>query len=426
MKKLLFAFVLFIICSTVYSQFESVPLRLVTAEGLPHTGQSSNITFRRSPFGAGNVISGLTVTEIGTAGNYIVNGFTTFERAKLFISGVEQTWWGGTNGLYVGDLITYLNANYGRLGSSNDWTGATNQFMNGLFHDDVYFEDVVTGQDFQMETMSNLYLWVTSPAGNNLIWKNYADSIYGEKKWWINGFKMRLLPGYKWVGYNSSTPPIPVDASDLTYDETIGLGVGSTQDSTAFNEAVTIYYDSTDGSENNYRKTQTDYLPNYKNPIWDSLGAKTKYQRITNGTVVSEIEYYKANNAYFKELELLTGLTTSDQIIDTLTLPRPGLYQITSVFTVHFVDHSSPSTDSITVSLDDASLPGSSRIAKQTVTYTYGFSVTTGLTMTVTVTALFYRQGNNNVVYLMAHNNQSGSSLIHEVWKTQTTAINIY
>ncbi|NOS85224.1 MAG: hypothetical protein HOP31_08805 [Ignavibacteria bacterium] len=430
MKKLFFAFALFLLCSTAYSQYESVPLRLVTAEGLPHTGQAANITFRRSPFGGGDVISGLTVTETGTAGNYIVNGFTTFEKAKFFFSGVEQTWWGGTNGLYVGDIVPWITSLLTtQLGNYILKVGSVTGISGN--------KTISSGDWLKLdgtETWNKPYIFSGSPwvtdysawSNNGLISRAFGDSIYGEKKWWINGFKMRLLPGYKWVGYNNTTPPIPVNINEITYDETIGLGVGSTQDSTAFHEAVTVYYDSTDASENNYRKTFTDVIPNYKNPIWDSLGSKGKYQRITNGTVVSELEYYNVNNGYFKELEDLRALTTSPAIMDTLTLPRPGLYMITSVFTVNFVDFNGASTDSITVELDDGSLPGSSRLATQTVTHRYESLVTSGGAMTVTVTCLFYRQGTNNPVYLMAHNHQTGSSLIHEVWKTQTTAINIY
>jgi len=80
-----------------------------------------------------------------------------------------------------GSLIhkQYADGRYGRLGSSNVWTGATNQFEAGLFHDTVYLEDVVTGQDFQMETLSNLYLGVEEPANNNLVWKKWIIDHYG-------------------------------------------------------------------------------------------------------------------------------------------------------------------------------------------------------------------------------------------------------
>lgn len=425
MKKIFLTLFILLSCMELFSQTE-VSLQLASAPGVyinNYTG--TNIKFRRSPYGSGDVVSGLTVTHPtgNTIGNYIITGFSTWEQVRLYINDVYQEWWGTK---FVGDPSTKFV----------DATGNVTETVDG----DKTYTGIVTYSNQLNVTGAFIgtYPYINSESplftdyghtnfyNSTLIWKNYADSIYGIKKWWINGFKMRLFAGYKWVGYNSSTPAIPVDNSELTYDETTGLGVGSTQDSTSFNEAVTIYYDSTDGSENNYRKSQTNYLPNYKNPIWDSLGSKGKYQRITNGSLISEQEYYNVNNAWFKELEKSSDLTTSDVIIDTLILPRPGLYQITSVFNVKFVDGSTASTDSIVVSLDDGSLPGSSRLAKQIVTFTYAFGNTMGCTMTVTVTTLFYRQGENNIVYLMGHMSNTGSSLTHKVYKTQSTAINIY
>jgi len=73
----------------------------------------------------------------------------------------------------------YADSKYGRLASSNTWTGATNQFESALFHDFVTFEDVVTGQDYEMDSQSNLYLRVEEPANTTLVWKRWIIDNYG-------------------------------------------------------------------------------------------------------------------------------------------------------------------------------------------------------------------------------------------------------
>lgn len=334
MKKIIIVFIIILACSTVYSQFESVPLRLVQSDGTPHTGQAANITFRRSPFGAGNVISGLTVTEEGTAGNYIINGFTTFEKAKLFVSGVEQTWWGGTNGLYVGDLITGLNLLFGRLGSSNTWTGATNQFEDVLFHGTGYFEDVLTGQDFQMEPLSNLYLWVSSPAGNNLIWKNYADSIYGIKNWYYDGTKIRLLSsGYKWYGRTATTSPFELNSSHFqwTNDKLNLLSSAVNVDSIKHNN-VTVGKDSTwlvlgePVTKWRFLSLKKGFWYNaYTIPDW-----KWVYTSFNESGVLQAMDSMLVINEVL-EVDNETSVSASYDgtyiLIDSLTLP-PGKYHI--------------------------------------------------------------------------------------------------
>lgn len=60
---------------------------------------SSNFAVRTSPYTSAEDISGLTVTEVGVQGNYVISGFTTwYENIKVFVdttgSFVEQTWIG--------------------------------------------------------------------------------------------------------------------------------------------------------------------------------------------------------------------------------------------------------------------------------------------------------------------------------------------
>lgn len=419
MNKIIFLFLL-TLSVNIFSQY-SIPFRLVQSNGTPRTGEASDVVWTKYPhsFGTDN-ISGLTTVEVGTAGNYRTYGFSTYQYARLWVDGVLQSW---LDSIITGDITAYILSNY--ISKTTTQTGISG--TKSLTGDWVYTNGT---QTLFKPYVSNSNPWLTdySLLTNTMLTpKVINDSIYGLKQWWINGFKMRMLSGYKWYGPTSSIPAIPIDASEMTYEETTGLGVGTNQDSTVFPD-VNIKYDSIDGSENVYSKTYNFYQPNYKNTAWDSLGGlKVEYERVTNGSVISEFEFHPFNNAWLDELEKSSNLTTSDAIIDTITLPRPGLYQITSVFTVNFANwNGSNCTDSVIVSIDDGSLPGSSRIASQIVTHRYNATVETGGAVNVTVTTLFYRQGQNNVIYLYGKLYNSTSAQTHNIWKTQTTAINIY
>ncbi len=73
----------------------SKQFRLLNSSGNPVTGQAGNLDFRVSPYGSGEIISGLTFTEIGTQGNYKATGIGAYYKdVKLFLSGTEQTAFG--------------------------------------------------------------------------------------------------------------------------------------------------------------------------------------------------------------------------------------------------------------------------------------------------------------------------------------------
>ena len=78
----------------LYAQTE-LAIRVIDASGEPVTGLTdANIKFRMSPYGTADVVSGITVNETGTQGNYICKGFTAFQLVKLYINDIEQTWFG--------------------------------------------------------------------------------------------------------------------------------------------------------------------------------------------------------------------------------------------------------------------------------------------------------------------------------------------
>jgi len=126
MKKIIILiFLLTSLISGVHSQFIQVPLKLVNSSNVPLTGQAGNITFRHGPGYAtpADLIGPLTVTEVGTTGNYIITGFSTYQQTKLYVSGVEQTWWGIQ---WTGDATQlFINTNGTLLFSAN-------QGMNGF------------------------------------------------------------------------------------------------------------------------------------------------------------------------------------------------------------------------------------------------------------------------------------------------------
>lgn len=81
MKKIILLFVsLLTFHVSLFAQFTSLPIRLVNSSGAPLTGQDGNIEFTKYPHNLpADKVTGITINEIGTAGNYIAKGFTTFQ-----------------------------------------------------------------------------------------------------------------------------------------------------------------------------------------------------------------------------------------------------------------------------------------------------------------------------------------------------------
>lgn len=71
-------------------------LRLIdTTTGAAVTGQRENLALRVSPYAGGDVIGGLTVSEIGSQGNYKFTGFGAYyQDVKVFLNGSELTSFG--------------------------------------------------------------------------------------------------------------------------------------------------------------------------------------------------------------------------------------------------------------------------------------------------------------------------------------------
>ena len=222
MKKILLI-VAFLFCTaSVSAQWTSFPFTLVDDNGDPMTGQSANVKFTKYPHTyPDDIITGITVTEIGTQGTYNASGFITLQFAKMFLSGVVRTEF---DSVLTGNLFTHLNTNYWRTNaaqtgltgaktiSSGNWTISAGDWLK------------ITGT----ETWSKPYIysgssWATNYSeGSNysLVWRGYADSVYGVKGWYYDGTKLRLTSsGYKWYGRTSSTSPFELNSSHFQWND---------------------------------------------------------------------------------------------------------------------------------------------------------------------------------------------------------------
>jgi hypothetical protein len=145
---------------TLRAQTE-LAIRIIDGSGNPVTGLTdANIKFRKSPFGLGEVLTGISVTEAGTQGNYLCAGFTTFQPVKLFINDVEQTWFGQQ---YSGDPASTFVEQSGTesIGGTKTFTGVVN--LSGLQTQIMY------------PYLNATSPWISGapPFNNSLVWKGW-------------------------------------------------------------------------------------------------------------------------------------------------------------------------------------------------------------------------------------------------------------
>jgi len=312
MNKLIILIMLFI-CGTAYSQY-SIPLRLVNSSGEPLTGQASNIVFTRYPHSYGtDDVSGITVTEIGTAGNYRCRGFTTYEYVKLWLSGVEQTWF---DSVQVGNLTTYITTNY--ILKAGSVTGITGN------------KTISSGDWLKLggtETWYKPYVYSSSPwytdysllSGGSLVFKNYGDSVYGIKPYFLDGTNIRLNTGYNLLGRTNTDPPINVNTGHFSY----------TDDELSLNpylfrwDSVSVVEDTT-VSESNYSKIWSLHR-NHFSEI-DSMRLWITYFNTLANTkdsfqLINDV-IYNLDERYARTLDSI-----SVAAIDTFTYPQVGLWK---------------------------------------------------------------------------------------------------
>ncbi len=171
---------------SVYSQFTSLPIRLVNATGTPLTGQSGNIEFTKYPHSyPADKITGITVNEIGTAGNYIAKVFTAFQYAKLWLSGVEQQWF---DSVLTGNIFNYLNSNYVTLGTTQTITGSKNTSgnWNVTSTGNWLYSGSLTSNTFYKPYIISTSPWYadySAMSNTSLLFRSAGDSLYLKREY---------------------------------------------------------------------------------------------------------------------------------------------------------------------------------------------------------------------------------------------------
>lgn len=425
MKKTILFFVLFFIflCS-VYSQTQ-VSLQLVDNTGaFLNSYTDTEIKFRRSPFGSGDVISGLTVTHpVGNnTGNYIVTGFTAFEETELWISGVRQDWYGRK---YAGEPSNKFV----------DQTGSVTETISG----DKTFSGIVT---ISLSIINEPYIdggssWVTDftdVIGTSLIFRNYADSVYGIKRWFLDGTKLRLNSGYSWYGRTNLTAPFPIDVDYFSWNDELQI-----------NSSVLFNHDSSWISKLSFIKDTTWLVlgepvskyrlmtikkPFWANPFTNIPDFKYYYEsKDESGIVLARDSFSVLNNVFEVDNANTISLGTSNTKIDSLYL-EAGYYLISFGINYHFSDASYGSApiiqpDTIAIELNKGS--GVGNIIKNNIftTMQYMKDVNYGrmgtlcwsATIRLTSASYVYLVGKRyNTETALSHNSNRGYIIANLIW----------
>lgn len=287
--KIIFLFLF--ITGISFSQWQEVPVSLFNSSNIPITGKAAVIKFVKSPYSyPADIVTGITVTE-ESAGYYLAVGFTTLQLVKLYVDGVEQTWFGKQ---LTGDMITYISANY--------WTRATTQGSLTGNKTITAGDWLMTGGTF---TINKPYIysgstWVSDyslVSNYGLIWQSYADSVYGIKGWYYDGTKLRMnSSSYKWYGRTSTTAPFEINSSHFnwTSDKLNLLSSAVNVDSIKHNN-VTIGKDT------------TWYVLGEPVTKWKFLSLKKPFYNTTHNNYYDWKLYYKS----FNESGTLVALDSS-------------------------------------------------------------------------------------------------------------------
>ncbi len=155
--------------STVLFAQTELAIRVIDASGEPVTGLTdANIKYRISPYSSGDVISGITVTETGTQGNYICKGFTTFQLVKLYINDIEQTWFGQQ---YSGDPNSTFVEQSGTESISGTKTFTGIIILSGLQTQIMYPYQNASAPFYNSGEGP-------PPYGNSLVWKYWVEKNF--------------------------------------------------------------------------------------------------------------------------------------------------------------------------------------------------------------------------------------------------------
>lgn len=347
MKKtliLIFAFCLLLFAlPSVYSQFTSIPVRLVNSSGDPLTGQALLIKFTKYPHSyPGDIIGAITVTEIGTAGNYIAKGFTVLQFAKLWVNGVNQLWF---DSVLTGNIFTYLPANYTTLSSAQTITGNKTLSGTNIFSGTNAFTG--SGTNIRFPFLDVASAWYTDYSllySNSIGWKGLNDSLYFPREWGfyyspdnklyfnttgnLNSFRIAKRGGGQLFDFNTS---------QFTWSGSTGLNLNSAvlnQDSIA-SKRYTNFKDSTwvvlGENVSKYR------MITLKKPFWNNPLVfpdwKWYYKSVSEtGSTLSVDSFYVMNHSAMVTDEAIPFEVFGEDnwnTCDTVVLPARGLYLVT-------------------------------------------------------------------------------------------------
>ncbi len=347
MKKLIcIAVSLFIIHCLSFSQYTSLPLRLVSSTGAPLTGEAGNIEFTKYPHNyPADLVTGITVTEVGTAGNYVAKGFNTFQYVKLWLSGVELVWF---DSLLTGNIFSYLNSNYVTLGSTQTITGSkiTTGNWSATSTGSWLYSGNLTSNTFYKPYILNSSPWygdVSLLPSNGLLFRNAGDSLYLKREFaYYSSAENRLYLnttgtlGTFRLAKRGNGQLFDMNPDEFTWSPVTGLNLNSA----VFNRdsiAAKIFTGIKDTSwsilgEPLYKyRFLTLRKPFWANPLpypdW-----KWYYTSVNeSGTIISRDSFSVMNHSdmTFDETPFEVFGVSSWSDVDTITLPVRGSYIMT-------------------------------------------------------------------------------------------------
>ncbi|KXK45207.1 MAG: hypothetical protein UZ05_CHB002002503 [Chlorobi bacterium OLB5] len=347
MKKLfLITALLFILPYCTYTQFTSLPVRLVNSSGEPLTGQAANIEFTKYPHNyPADLVAGLSVTEHGTAGNYVARGFSSFQYVKLWLGGVEQTWF---DSVLTGNIFSWLSSNYVTLGTTQTITGSkiTSGNWTASSTGSWLYSGSSTSNTFYKPYIINSSPWYSDYSlmpTTALLFRNAGDSLYLKREFvYYNSDDNKLyfntpgLLGTFRLAKRGNGQLFDMNSSHFYWSPETGLNINSSvfeRDSIAAKNFTGIK----DTSWNVLGEPVSRYrFLSLKKPFWFNPlpfpDWKWYYKSVNESGVINARDSFTvmnhADNTFDETPFEIFGVESWSDC-DTITLPVRGLYQLT-------------------------------------------------------------------------------------------------
>lgn len=329
-----------------YTQFTSLPVRLVNSAGEPLTVQAGNIEFTKYPHNyPADIVSGLTITEHGTAGNYVAKGFSSFQYVKLWLGGVEQTWF---DSVLTGNIFSWLSSNYVTLGTTQTISGS--KFTSGNWTasstGNWLYSGSLTSNTFYKPYIINSSPWYTDISlipSTALLFRSAGDSLYVKRDYvYFNAEDNKLYLnstgtlGTFRLAKRGNGQLFDMNTSQFYWSPETGLNLNSSvfeKDSIAANTFTGIK----DSTWNLLGEPLSRYkFLSLKKTFWSNPlpypDWKWYYKSVNESGVVNARDSFTvmnhADNTFDETpFEVFGSTVWSD--CDTITLPVRGLFQVT-------------------------------------------------------------------------------------------------